>query len=69
MIRPPSHADRAAVMRRILAAWDKDPTLRLGQLVMASAGWQSLPHVEDDALATRVEEFVAAGDRWRKAVK
>jgi len=65
MIRPPSHADRALILNRILAAWDHDPTLRLGQLLMAAIGWQNLPHVEDEALAARVEEFVVAGEKWR----
>jgi len=62
----PTHAERAAILNRILVAWDREPTLRLGQLVQAAFGWQSMPHVEDAALAERVEEFVAARERQER---
>lgn len=46
------------IVERLLAAWEKAPQLRLGQLIVAATQGRRLFHVEDEALAEALEAFV-----------
>lgn len=53
---------KRAIVEQLLAAWEKRPGLRLGQLLMnAASGVAPVYYIEDDALAEAVEAF-AKGD-------
>ena len=53
--------DHRALLRRILAAWDLVPQLRLGQLISNACEMGKLPsdlyYVEDEAMARAVEWY------------
>lgn len=49
---------KRAVMERLLAAWQKRPALRLGQMLEAANGIGNLFYREDEDLVQDVERLV-----------
>lgn len=52
-------SEKRAIMERFLAAWVESPELRFGQLLVNSALADDLFYLEDEALAAKVEDYVA----------
>jgi hypothetical protein len=59
--RAQTERDKEQVMRRLELAWKRQPTMRLGQLLVNALGPDPMPdlfNTEDFALVDKVEKFV-----------
>ena len=60
--RAETPSEKKAIIQRLLAAWMSQPSLRLGQLLVASIPVHGdLFYIEDDELIIHVEKMIRKG--------
>jgi hypothetical protein len=55
--RAETDEQKQEVLRRLLEAWRKKPSMRLGQLVYVATGGRDIFSDEDDQLVTDIEGY------------